>query len=73
MSDFRSNFDLEPNKEKQIIDVEHNATITTIKIQLEELEELEEGECLFHSEMWVKGILLHFIVDNDNYKNLIWT
>jgi hypothetical protein len=42
-------FDLERDKGKNIIDVETSATITTTKIKLEELDELEEGECLFHS------------------------
>ena len=31
----------------------------------------EEGEHLFHSQMWVKGIPLHFIVDSGSQKNLI--
>jgi hypothetical protein len=31
----------------------------------------EEGERLFHSQMWVKGTLLHFIVDSGSQKNLI--
>jgi hypothetical protein len=38
----------EPNKGKQIIDVEPSATIATTKIQPSEPEELEEGEHLFH-------------------------
>jgi hypothetical protein len=37
---------------------------------LEELEEPEEGECLFHSQMWVKGTPLHFIVDRQQIKEL---
>jgi hypothetical protein len=36
-----------------------------------EPEEPEEGECLFHSQMWVKGALIHFIVDSGSQKNLI--
>jgi hypothetical protein len=36
-------------------------------------EEPEEGECLFHSQMWVKGASLHFIVDSGSQKNLIST
>jgi hypothetical protein len=44
-----SDSDSEQDKEKQIIDVEPSATITTAKIQPDELAELEEGECLFHS------------------------
>ena len=43
----------EPNKGndkgKNIIDVEPNATIATMKIQKEEPEDPEEEECLFHS------------------------
>jgi hypothetical protein len=31
----------------------------------------EEGECLFHSQMWVKGSPLQFIVDSGSQKNLI--
>jgi hypothetical protein len=51
-------------KGKWIIDAEPSATITTTKIQPDESEELEEGEHLFHSQMWVKGTPLHFIVDS---------
>jgi hypothetical protein len=36
-----------------------------------EPDEPEEGECLFHSQMWVKGTPLHFIVDSGSQKNLI--
>jgi hypothetical protein len=61
------------NKGKHIIDVEPTATITTTTIQPEEPEDLEEGEHLFHSQMWVKGTPLHFIVDNKSQKNLIST
>jgi hypothetical protein len=43
----------------------------TATIQPEELVDPEEGEHLFHSQMWVKGTLLHFIVDSDSQKNLI--
>jgi hypothetical protein len=38
---------------------------------LDEPDEPEEGEHLFHSQMWVKGTPLHFIVDSDSQKNLI--
>jgi hypothetical protein len=34
-------------------------------------EDLEEGEHLFHSQMWVKGTPLHFIVNSGSQKNLI--
>jgi hypothetical protein len=59
------------NKGKQIIDVEPTATIVATTIQLEEPEELEEGDHLFHSQMWVNGTPLHFIVNNGSQKNLI--
>ena len=48
-----------------------NGTIATTKIQKEELEDPEEEEHLFHSQMWVKGSLLQFIVDSGSQKNLI--
>jgi hypothetical protein len=35
------------------------------------LEEPEEEERLFHSQMWVKGDPIHFIIDNGSQKNLI--
>jgi hypothetical protein len=44
-----SDFESDPNKGKWIIDVESSATIATTKVQPSELEELEEGEHLFHS------------------------
>eukprot|EP00253_Pinus_taeda_P011567 PITA_11567 len=44
-----------------------------MKIQKEEFEDLEEEECLFHSQMWVKGSSLEFIVDSGSQKNLIST
>jgi hypothetical protein len=75
--------DMEPNPDsesdpenienRQIIDADPTATVTTTTIQLEEPVDPEEGECLFHSQMWVKGTPLHFIVDNDSQKNLIST
>ena len=51
----------ENNKMRQIIDAKPTSTIVTTTIQLEELEEPEEGECLFHLHMWAKGTSLHFI------------
>jgi hypothetical protein len=56
--------DLEHDKGKQIIDANPNATIATKKIQPYTSKELEEGERLFHSHMWVKGTQLDLIVDN---------
>ena len=49
----------EPNKGnekgKHIINAKHNAIVSTTKIQKDELEYPEEGEWLFHSQIWVKG------------------
>jgi hypothetical protein len=53
--------------------VEPSATIATTKLQPGEPDKSEEGERLFHSQMWVKGTLLHFIIDSSNQKNLIST
>jgi hypothetical protein len=64
-SDSESN----PKGGKWIIDVEPSATVATTKFQPSEPEEPEEGECLFHSQMWVKGAPLHFIVDSGSQKN----
>jgi hypothetical protein len=43
----------------------------TTRIQPKEPKDLEEWEQLFHSHMWVKGTLLHFIVDIERKKNCI--
>ena len=54
-------FDPKPEPEKgdekgnQIIDVDPNAIVSTTKLQREDLDDREEGERLFHSQMWVKG------------------
>jgi hypothetical protein len=65
-SELEANFDSGSNPEggKKIIDVEPSAMVSATKVRLSEPEELEEGECLFYSQMWVKGALIHFIVDN---------
>jgi hypothetical protein len=72
-SELEVDYDSESNPEegKWIIDVEPSATIVTTKVHPSEPEEQEEGERLFHSQMWVKGALIHFIVDNSSQKNLI--
>jgi hypothetical protein len=70
-SDLELEYGLEQDNGKWIMDVEPTATITTTKIQLEYSKDLEEGEHLFHSYMWVKGTPLHFIVHNERGKNLI--
>ena len=70
-----SDLESEPNKGKgkgkQIIDAETSITISTVKIQKNEPEYLEEGELPFHSQMWVKDSPLQFIVDSGSQKNLI--
>eukprot|EP00253_Pinus_taeda_P033433 PITA_33433 len=70
-SDSESEPDKGNDKGKHIIDVEPNATIATMKIQKEEPKDPEEEEHLFHSQMWVKGSLLQFIVDRGSQKKLI--
>ena len=81
MAEFKSlesdpNSDSEPNaivayNGRQIIDANPIATVATTQIQLEDPEESEAEEHLLHSHMWVKGMPLHFVVDNDSQKNLI--
>jgi hypothetical protein len=61
--DFESESYSKIDKGKQINDRKTNVTISTIKFQPKEPKELEEGECLYHSNMWVKGMPLHFIFD----------
>jgi hypothetical protein len=61
----------EPKRGIWIIDAEPSATVVTTKLQPGEPNEPGEGECLFHSQMWVKGTPLHFIVDSSSHKNLI--
>jgi hypothetical protein len=66
-----SESDLEPESGIWIIDVEPSAIIATTKLYPSESDEPKEGERLFHSQMWVKGTPLHFIVDRGIQKNLI--
>jgi hypothetical protein len=72
-SESKEDFDSKSNPEggNQIIDVEPNTIVATTKVQPNELKEPEKGERLFHSQMWVKGASLHFIVDSYSQKNLI--
>jgi hypothetical protein len=63
-SDEDSESEPEPERGRWIIDAEPSATVATTKLQPGELDEPEEGECLFHSQMWVKGTPLHFIIDS---------
>jgi hypothetical protein len=66
-----SESDSENNGRRQIIDADPTAIVMTTTIQPEEPTDPEEGEHLFHSQMWVKGTPLHFIVDSGSQKNLI--
>jgi hypothetical protein len=68
-----SNSKLELERGKWIIDVEPSATVATTKLQPGEQDEPKEGERLFHSQMWVKGTPLQFIVGSSSRKNLIST
>jgi hypothetical protein len=45
--------------------------VATTTVQLEEPTDPEEGERIFHSQKWVKGAPLYFIVDNEIQKKLI--
>jgi hypothetical protein len=67
-SEVDSDFESNPEGWKRIIDVKPSATVATTKVHP---SKPEEGECLFHSQMWVKRALLHFIVDHRIQKNLI--
>jgi hypothetical protein len=66
-----SESDYENTDKRQIIDVDPTAIFTTATIQPEEPTDPKEGECLFHSYMWMKGTPLHFIFDSGSQKNLI--
>jgi hypothetical protein len=66
-----SESDSENNGKGQIIDADPTAIVVTATIQPEEPTDPEDGEHLFHSQMWVKGTPLHFIVDRGSQKNLI--
>ena len=66
-----SESELEQERGRQIIDVEPSATVATTKLHPVEPDEPEEGEHLFHSQIWVKGTPLHVIVDSGSQKNLI--
>jgi hypothetical protein len=66
-----SESDSENTGKRQIIDADPTAIVATTTIQPEEPTDPEEGELLFHSQMWEKGTPLHFIVDIESQKNLI--
>jgi hypothetical protein len=75
IKDKELNPDSEPDSEntgkRKIIDADRIATVATAEIQPKEPTYPEEGEGLFHSQMWVKRTPLHFIVDSGRQKNLI--
>jgi hypothetical protein len=58
-----SESDSENNGKRQIINTDPTAIVAITTIQPKEPIDPEEGERLFHSQMWVKGTPLHFIVD----------
>jgi hypothetical protein len=66
-----SEFDSENTDRRQIIDVDPTTIIATSTIQPNEPTDSEEGGCLFHSQMWVKGTPLQFIFDSGSQNNLI--
>ena len=43
------------DKGNQIIDLESNSIVATTNIQKNDPEDVEEGECIFQSHIWVKG------------------
>jgi hypothetical protein len=59
-----SESDFENTGKGQIIDADPTAIVVITVIQPEEPTDPEEGERLFHSQMWVKETPLHFIVDS---------
>ena len=66
-----SKSDYENTSKRQIIDANPTVIVAAATIQPEKPIDPKEGECLFHSQMWVKGTPLHFIVDSGSQKNLI--
>jgi hypothetical protein len=65
---FSQSFMIFGRKGKEKTTLDHKYQIFS---NLCEPDEPEEGEHLFHSQMWVKGTPLHFIVDSGSQKNLI--
>ena len=67
IKDKEPNLDSESESENigkgQIIDADPTAIVTTSTIEPEEPTDPKEGERIFHSQMWVKGTLMDFIVD----------
>jgi hypothetical protein len=70
-SNLNSESNIENYENRNIINTDPTPIVMTTTIQPEEPIYPEEGECLFHSKMWVKGTPLHFIFDNSSQKNFI--
>jgi hypothetical protein len=70
-SNLDSESDSKNTGKRHIIDADPTTIVKTVAIQPGEVTDIEEGEHLFHSYMWVKGTPLHFIVDGESQKNLI--
>ena len=69
--DLGFNYDSKIYKGKHIIEVGSTATVATTKVHPNYLKEVEKGENLFHSWIWMMGVPLHFIVDSRSQNNLI--
>ena len=61
-SDPEPELDKGDDKGKHIIDVDPSGFFATTKLQREDPEDPKEGERLFHSQMWVKGSQLQFLI-----------
>jgi hypothetical protein len=59
-----SESDSENNGKGQIIDTDPTAIVATQQFNQKNQQILKRGSILFHSQMWVKGTPLHFIVDS---------
>jgi hypothetical protein len=77
IKDKEPNPDLESDSKntgkRHVIDADPTSIVMITTIQPEEPTDPEQGECLFHSQMWVEGTPLHFIFDSGIQKNLIST
>jgi hypothetical protein len=60
---------LEPERGRYIIDVEPTTTVATTKLHPGEPDKPEEGDHLFHSQMWVKGTVITEISSAQGDKN----
>jgi len=72
-SNYKTKLDKATYKGNYINDVKRTAIVATSKLRKAELEDPEEGEHLFRSQMWVKGSSVKFIIESRIQKNLIST